>query len=840
MVPGFSDSVRRGGRGRPSQCWRWLWMVTFALACGQAAARVPLETIEQAVFTDSRAALQQAQQGLKTATDPEARLDLIRQAVWSLLFENLDGAAALVKEGLALAQALNAHDAMCEMLLAQSDLVAPFERPSAEADALLLKAQRLAEEHGLARQLSWLLAGRGVRSSRAFRYVEAYELLIRSHAIAEGQHNIFAMAYALVWMANVESRPGTGAPGAEQALAHYRQAAELVDLAPYKSMGALTVGAWAEALAERGDFAEAQRQYERTIAAVGTQGSPTQLGSLHQKLAQMQLAQGQPAKALETVAKVRRISRIAAEWGASSLALLQARALAATGQASEAQAALKEAEQLARANGRPQAMARVHEAAAEVEAKAGRFEQAHAHLVELRRIEAETTDKVNDRLISELNTKFDVERREHEAALAQASARESDLQRRSLAAVLAGAVVLAAVMGVLLRMQFVQRRKLARVSNELANRNEALEDLNTKRTRLLAAACHDLRQPAHALGMLVESFSSTEGPVPLENRLASIRRCCASLCDMLSMLMDLHRLEQGHYAAEVGQVALDTVLEEVELHFTLAAVQKGLSLKVGRCGAIVRTDPNLVRRIAFNLVSNAIKYTARGGVRVEAEIRGGMVRLRVTDTGIGIPPERMDDVFTEYVRLDSARSAEGLGIGLAIVKRAADLIGHRLQVASAVGQGTTLSIDLPLDIGPPPAPPDAAPPEPAARPRPGQVIAIVENDRECRDALHGLLASWGYTVVSGRDSDSLAANLPPGATPSLVISDLHLGTEDGFGAIAALRRRAGNEGLRAMLLTGDLDAEVAMQAERAQVTLLHKPVQARRLRAIIGAAMDAG
>jgi CheY-like chemotaxis protein len=223
-------------------------------------------------------------------------------------------------------------------------------------------------------------------------------------------------------------------------------------------------------------------------------------------------------------------------------------------------------------------------------------------------------------------------------------------------------------------------------------------------------------------------------------------------------------------------------------------------------------------------------------VNVDAELVAGVVRLRVADTGIGIPPERLDDAFAEYVRLDTGGAAEGLGIGLAIVKRAADLIGHVVQIDSMPGRGTTVSVGLPLHVGVVPLAVASAPAD-HATPDPGDIIAIIENDRESRLAMQALLTSWGYTVVSGDDSRSIAAALPAGRRPALILADLPRGAEDGFVAISALRGPGGAGAVPAWLLTGDLDASVPTRAAQADITLMHKPVQTRRLRAAIAAAL---
>lgn len=831
--------VRRVTRAGVAAWRRWLVALLVLSLWGHAAARPSLEAIEDVVLADPQAALASAQRVLQSATDPEARLDAIRRAINALYFHSdTQAVSPLATEGAKLAEQLNAHDAMAEMLLARAFVDSPFGEPSDSAKGFLQQAQRIAEAHQLPRHLAYALNEQAAEAFSVYDYAGAYELYMRGYAAAESGGRGFPMAYALLGMANIESGSQRSDPDWERGLKHMREAVDLVDAERHPVTGMVVFNAVGEAMRRKGDLVEARRYAERAVELAERTRLPDAIGLALDILAHVDLGQRRADEALQLSSRAQALSSFVA--GATvfrlRLALIRAKAWAIKGQPAASEAALKEAERLAKEEDRPESSAQYHEAAAEVYANLGQYQRAHGHMVELRRLDTETARLASNRVISELNVKFDVARKEHEAMLSLEREHSTEFKRQQLAGALAATLLGALGLVYVLRVQWAQRRRLDRLSQELQTRNQALEDLNAKRTRLLAAASHDLRQPAHALGMLAETISSADHPLTLDRRLSSIRHCCTTLCDMLSMLMDLHRLEQGHYTPEMIPVPLNDVLEEVQLHFTITAVQNGLSLKVRPCSAWVRTDPHLLRRIVFNLVSNAIKYTSRGSVSVDCEVIGGLVRVRVSDTGVGIPREQLGDIFTEYVRLDTARTAEGLGIGLAIVKRAADLISHGLHIDSEPGQGTAVSVDLPLHLGPLPSQADGGT-DLHARPDPTQVIAIIENDRESREALHGLLASWGYTVVSGKDSASITASLPVDAAPALVIADLHLSSEDGFGAISALRRRAGGLTLHALLLTGDLDEAVAVRAAEANVLLLHKPVHAKRLRETIAVAL---
>ncbi len=361
----------------------------------------------------------------------------------------------------------------------------------------------------------------------------------------------------------------------------------------------------------------------------------------------------------------------------------------------------------------------------------------------------------------------------------------------------------------------------------LATSNSQLEEMHALRTRLLAAACHDLRQPAHALGMLAELARDEADPVERQQKLDGILRCSATLSDMLSMLMDLTQLEGGRYVPVLEAVELAGVLQEVELQYGNPARRKGLSLQVPATPAHVRSDRQLLRRIVFNLVSNAVKYTPRGSVALVLHQDGQDLQLTVQDTGPGIAPHQLADAFTDYIRLDTSRGSEGLGIGLPIVKRAADLLGHPLRVASEPGQGTAITVALPLCEPPAAAPAAALPETGSATDRP---ILLVEDDAESLQAMAALLMRRGYPVIAGTGFDEVAARLAARtAPPALLITDMHLRGDNGLAVAARLRRLPGLEELPVLVVTGDLAPGEAGAEMPRGVIVAHKPLTPRRL-----------
>jgi signal transduction histidine kinase/ActR/RegA family two-component response regulator len=364
--------------------------------------------------------------------------------------------------------------------------------------------------------------------------------------------------------------------------------------------------------------------------------------------------------------------------------------------------------------------------------------------------------------------------------------------------------------------------------------NQELTTLNASRTRLMASACHDLRQPTHALGMLAE-VALQKVPETARQPIEDIRQCSTSLSNMLDMLLDMTQLEADRYKPSRQAVRLEDLLNELHLQFAPQAQRKGLAFSVDATTAGVESDPHLLRRILLNLVSNGIKYTSVGFVHVSVQDEGHQLKVQVSDSGPGIPDDKVDSVFADFVRLDTAQGIHGLGIGLPIVKRAAALLGHELQLHSQVGQGTTFTLILPSAIVPTQAP-EAAPTTAGQ----GQLIGIVENDEMILTAVSQLLEGRGFQVASARNALELQESLARRGSPSpdLLISDLHLGRDqNGMDLIGGLKQSAHWQRTAFVLVTGDLDAEVATQASTLGVAVAYKPVQPRKLLSLMDALL---
>lgn len=474
---------------------------------------------------------------------------------------------------------------------------------------------------------------------------------------------------------------------------------------------------------------------------------------------------------------------------------------------------------------------RFYEVATDVHERLG---DATAALAQNKRLLAVTRDQIRQGhadALAALQVKFDVEKRKLEAERLQDSVNALTERRNLLMGGLALAAVAALALGWLLRNQVRQKRHVASLYGQL-------EKLNQKRAQFLASAYHDLRQPAHSLSLLAEVAATAPAASP--RVVDDIRRLTVVMSDMLTSLLDMNQLERGEMTVTPGPVSLDALFDEAARQFQPDAQRKRLSLTVQPGGLWVRSDPQVLRRIVFNLVSNACKYTDRGSVRLTATQRDGdRVEIEVSDTGRGMPPERIPDMLRPYTRMDHGTSETGLGIGLSVVQRATALLGHTLGIDSAPGQGTRVRITLAASE---PVLADTVAPQPADT-LDGAVVAVIDDSAEVRAALQLLLEQWNAQVVQAASSADVARSLAegafgPGGMPDLLVVDHDMGDETGFDAIERLRARQGWEQMPAVMVTGSVSPDIEQRSRALGVPLVLKPARPAQMRRVLHALLS--
>ncbi|HMA72073.1 MAG TPA: ATP-binding protein [Xanthobacteraceae bacterium] len=372
----------------------------------------------------------------------------------------------------------------------------------------------------------------------------------------------------------------------------------------------------------------------------------------------------------------------------------------------------------------------------------------------------------------------------------------------------------------------------AYLERKVEERTHQLELANLAKSRFLAAASHDLRQPLHALGLFVaqlrDHMKSAEGGRLVERIDAAV----TAMNELFNALLDISKLDAGVLSANLVEFPISQVLRRIESTFAEAAREKGLSFQLVLSSAWVRSDPILLERIILNLVSNAVRYTTSGSVVVGCRRRGDTVHIEVWDTGPGIPENQRRNIFGEFYRLAGDNTHGGLGLGLAIVDRLCKLLGHQIQLVSTMGKGSRFSVAMPMVaaraqiVEPQPA-------EVAINATRGKLVIVVDDDELVLESMGGLLRSWGCRVVAAATPDEALADLGPGERPDLIICDYRLANgQSGIAAIAELRKAHGAP-VPAFLMSGDTAPERLREARESGHHLLHKPLRAMALRTMI-------
>jgi len=379
------------------------------------------------------------------------------------------------------------------------------------------------------------------------------------------------------------------------------------------------------------------------------------------------------------------------------------------------------------------------------------------------------------------------------------------------------------------------RESYAGLEQKVAERTEELVAANRAKSRFLAAASHDLRQPMHALGLFVTQLNHRITDPDTLHLTGRIEAAVTALQGLLDALLDVSRLDAGVVNANLSDFPVSSLLERIETAFAPDATNRGLHFRVKRCPLGVRSDPLLLERILINLVANALRYTERGGILVGCRRRGDHVRLEVWDTGIGIAPEHQQAIFQEFYQVGNPERdrTRGLGLGLSISARLARLLGGRIDVRSVSGRGSVFSVEVPRAKETRASPPVdlTSGVEEILK---GSSVLIVDDDALVREALAGLMNHWGCNVMIAADGEqALAAVSQSGRPLDAVLCDYRLpGGETGSDVIRRLRERNGPD-LPAALITGDTAPERMREARASGIPILHKPVQPARLRALL-------
>jgi two-component system CheB/CheR fusion protein len=390
------------------------------------------------------------------------------------------------------------------------------------------------------------------------------------------------------------------------------------------------------------------------------------------------------------------------------------------------------------------------------------------------------------------------------------------------------------IQGVVITFADVSARKQA--EDALNDAKLQAESANLGKSRFLAAASHDLRQPLQTLSLLQGLLAAKLQDKDALQLVARSEEVLATMSGMLNSLLDINQLEAGVIRPEIVDFPINDLLERLKAEFADYTRTNGLGWRVRRCRFHVRSDPRLLGQMIRNLLSNAVKFTAKGGVLLGCRRRGDKLRIEVWDTGLGIPEGQLRAIFEEFHQIDNpARELNrGLGLGLALVERLGDLLDHTIHVRSRQGSGSVFAIEVALAPDGRPVAARSTEPEPQEIAVRSGSILIVEDDPALREALELFLRADGYrtaTAADGNEAIDLVARKD--VRPDIVVVDYNLPRGlNGLQVMARLREMLGHD-VPALLLTGDISTKTLSEIARQGYSHRSKPISAEDLTRLI-------
>ena len=375
-----------------------------------------------------------------------------------------------------------------------------------------------------------------------------------------------------------------------------------------------------------------------------------------------------------------------------------------------------------------------------------------------------------------------------------------------------------------------------RIQTELTRAREAADRANLAKSRFLATASHDLRQPLQTLSLLNGTLRRVVRDPVAGEAVAQQSQAIDAMSRLTNALLDISKLESGAIRPDPSDFAVAALFEEMRNEFASIAASKGLELRIEPAAPSAYSDPSLVGQIVRNLVSNAIKYTQRGWVRLRSTPSPGGVRLEVADSGIGIPADHLPFIYDEFyqVGVASNTSREGYGLGLSIVHRLVRLLGIKLEVHSEVGRGSTFILEMPAGAASARGGVATASATDRTDARPASArILLVDDDAGVRSATAMLLRVEGFDVLCAASLAEVDTALRQNPRIDLVIADYHLQHgETGIQVIAAARG-AVSQSLSAVLVSGDTSSTLRDVKPSDRLRVVSKPIQADELLSII-------
>lgn len=392
--------------------------------------------------------------------------------------------------------------------------------------------------------------------------------------------------------------------------------------------------------------------------------------------------------------------------------------------------------------------------------------------------------------------------------------------------------------GIVALIQDISDQK--QTERELQDAKEIAERTNAAKTRFLAAASHDLRQPLHAVKLLLAALSDAADEERRRDIAARMSTGVESMGSMLNALLDVSELEAGGVQPEITDFPVNGLFDLVASSVAPRARAKDLDLRIIRSSVSLRSDPALLARVVENFLTNAVRYTESGKVLLGCRRRNGTVRIEVWDSGIGIPQDQFSDIFEEFRQLDNPGRdrSKGLGLGLAIAGRMAEMLNHPIDVRSTLDKGSMFAVEVPLGEARAETPASALSPVRNEVSLEGVTILIVENDLDVLEATAELLGDWGAHVIPAMSCEEAVQEAGGASLPDLIIADYRLTDQlTGLDTIQRVRELH-SVAIPAIILTGDTTPTLVRKIESSGHAVLIKPVAAERLLSLIGRLLD--
>ncbi|PJK33659.1 hybrid sensor histidine kinase/response regulator [Pseudomonas sp. S10E 269] len=382
-----------------------------------------------------------------------------------------------------------------------------------------------------------------------------------------------------------------------------------------------------------------------------------------------------------------------------------------------------------------------------------------------------------------------------------------------------------------LQQQIAQREQ---IEQDLRDARDAAQAANRSKDKYLAAASHDLLQPLNAARLLIATLRERQLPSVEQVLVERTHQALEGAEDLLTDLLDISRLDQAAVKPDVALYRLDELFAPLVSEFQSVAQAAGLNLRVHTGPYAISTDLRLLTRILRNFLSNACRYTDEGCILLGARKRGDCLRLEVWDTGRGIAADRLQAIFLEFNQLDVGRAADrkGVGLGLAIVERIAEILRYPIAVRSWPGRGSMFSIEVPLSADMP-LPISQLPVQPTTgNPLPGRRLLVIDNEVSILESMRALLGQWGCEVVTATDQAGALLALQ-GRAPELILADYHL--DHGVVGCAVVKhlREHFEQKIPAVIITADRTDQCRRALRRLEAPLLNKPVKPGKLRAVL-------